>query len=83
MALAISRVRSEGGRLLVSFSLPGSEPALLDLFDVGGRRLETWDFQTRGAGTSEVAARAPRAGVYWLRLGQGGQVVSKKIVVLR
>jgi hypothetical protein len=59
------------GLFSVSFSLPDTRPARLELYDVSGRRLLAREVGAMGAGThvlrlTETSQLA--AGVYWLRL---------------
>jgi sugar lactone lactonase YvrE len=66
---------ARGGRMLVSFALPGNAPATLELFDLAGRRIVGRDVGMLGAGRHAVdlasGHRLP-AGMYVIRLTQGG-----------
>ncbi len=70
----------------VLLSLPDTEPATLELFDVAGRRLWSREVGSLGAGEHSVGvgdgARLP-VGVYLARLVRGGRSATARIVVLR
>jgi hypothetical protein len=71
----------------VSFSLPGSAPATLELLDLGGRRLLWREVGSLGGGSHVVSwqresAELP-AGMYVVRLSQGGRSASSKIVLVK
>jgi hypothetical protein len=64
-----------GGRLRVHFALPGDAPAMLELFDLSGRRIVQRAVGSMGAGRHVVdlaSDRRLRAGIYVVRLTQGG-----------
>ena len=70
----------------VSFSLPGSAAASLELLDLAGRRVADREVGSLGAGRHLVrldqAARvAP--GIYWVRLKQGGRQFMVRAAVVR
>jgi hypothetical protein len=72
--------------LWVSFSLPGGEPATLELLDLAGRRVMRRDVGGLGAGThsfrlGSTSGIAP--GVYLLRLRQGSRELVEKAAVIR
>ena len=74
------------GALDVTFTLPMTAPASLDLFDVMGRRMVRRDVGGMGPGEHQVrlAERGQLApGVYWLRLALGKRVRSAKLIVER
>lgn len=76
---------ARGGVLRVAFTLPGAEPARLDLLDVAGRRVATRAVGL-GAGRHEVdlGASGPLSpGVYLIRLAQGSRTVTRHVSVLR
>jgi hypothetical protein len=85
--LAIESVRvSEQGGLRASISTYAGDPATLELFDISGRRLarEVVPFAPGGASTVEVAPGSHlKAGVYFVRLAQGQEKQTEKVVVLR
>ncbi len=71
--------------LRVRFTLPTGAPARLDLLDVSGRRRLSQDVGALGAGPHDVALRDAaglRPGVYLLRLTQGTQNQTRRIVLL-
>jgi hypothetical protein len=75
---------SPGGRMTVRLVLPSVAPAVLELLDIAGRRLDQQTLTGRmGQQAVEfgVRARIP-AGLYWLRLRQGGSERSVRAVVL-
>ncbi|HUK64039.1 MAG TPA: FG-GAP-like repeat-containing protein, partial [Dongiaceae bacterium] len=74
-----------GGRVGVSFSLANGAPATLELFDLGGRRVEARDVRALGAGhhaTQLGGEHTIRAGVYFIRLRQGANVARARVAVL-
>lgn len=73
------------GQLRVRLTLPGSEPAHLELLDVTGRRLATREVGTLGAGSHDIAlpeANGLRPGVYLLRLTHGNVRETRRVVLL-
>ncbi len=71
--------------LEVSFTLPSSAPAELDLIDIGGRRVRSEPVGALGPGAHTVRfshAATIEPGVYWLRLRQAGEQKVLKAVVL-
>ena len=73
------------GPIVAMVELPGAGLARLDLVDATGRLVDSREFdfqaQARGAVKFNQGSTLP-AGVYWLRLTQGGRVSSKKAVLL-
>lgn len=77
---------SHGDRLEVTFSLPGTAPSRIELFDVGGRCVRSVDVGTWGAGRHvlDLARGAPiRPGIYFVRLARRGEVVAATVAVVR
>ena len=72
-----------GGPLTVSFSLPNSKPARLELVDVTGRRVFEQQVGGFGPGTHVVPldARLP-AGIYAVRLTQGERTLTTKATIV-
>jgi hypothetical protein len=72
------------GPLHVDLSLPGGEPATLELLDAAGRRLALSDVGALGPGRHRVAlgGHLP-AGIYFVRLVQAGRARVAKAMVLR
>jgi hypothetical protein len=74
------------GELWISFSLPSEAPAILELLDLGGRRVLALDAGSLGAGAHRVnlghgSNVAP--GVYVVRLRQGANTRSTKVAIIR
>jgi hypothetical protein len=73
------------GPMHVSFSLASGNSAMLSIWDVRGRRLWAQEIGSLGAGSHTLnpeTGNLLRSGVYWLRLEQDRQVVSRKVVLL-
>jgi hypothetical protein len=87
-ALALEIVGSNpsyGGPVAVAFDLPTPADARLELIDIGGRRMLARDVGSLGAGRHELALAADRrlaAGLYMLRLSQGGETRTRRLVVI-
>lgn len=74
------------GRLRVSFTLPGDSGATLELLDPAGRRVASREVGDLGAGSHSLVMNPDRAlvaGIYWLRLTQGGMATTAKVAVVR
>ena len=76
--------RARGFSLAVS--LPSSEPATLELFDVSGRRVAERRIESPAQGVQRIelgrgAALSP--GVHLARLTQGGEVRTMRVVLMR
>ena len=73
-----------GGRVRLEMTLPSDGAARAEVFDARGRRAFVEDLGARAAGTHvvDLAMPVPGAGVYWVRLAQGGEVVTARAVVL-
>jgi len=86
--LAIHDIVSDaaGRALTLAFSLPGREPARVEVFSVDGRRVLRQELGSPGPGEhkSEIAGseRLPR-GLYVFRLTQQGHSVAAKRSILR
>jgi galactose oxidase-like protein/Kelch motif protein len=87
---ALQRVRpnpwSGNDALAVSFSLPGGDPARLELFSISGQRVWVRDVGSMGAGSHDVrfdpgSRLAP--GLYMLRLTSHGGTLVTKVAKLR
>jgi hypothetical protein len=75
------------GGFAISFSLPSTAPARLEVFDLSGRRVVARDVGGLGPGVHTLAletgaGRLP-AGVYAVRLTQGKHDATAKVSVLR
>jgi hypothetical protein len=84
--LALGGVRADGNGARVRFTLASRERATLDVLDLAGRRVASADVSALGPGSHEVVARpagALPAGVYIVRLVQGGRAVTAKAALVR
>lgn len=73
------------GDLVVAFTIPHAEPASLELIDLSGRRVAARDLAGLPAGRHTIRldpVRVP-AGMYFLRLSQGGEVATARGLVMR
>ena len=85
LALEGARPNPATGALRVWFTLPGRDPASLDLLDVTGRRVLRREVGAMGPGSHSVALDAERPlrpGLYFLRLTQGSRVLSSRAAVM-
>jgi hypothetical protein len=87
-ALALRGVlpNPSAGRMAIHFSLARLAPGQLAVIDLAGRCIASYDLSALGAGVHviTVGEGAPlRAGVYLIRLAQGGQTREAKAIVLR
>jgi hypothetical protein len=88
LAFSLEGVRpnpTRGSRLSVSFVLPISAPARLELLDVGGRRVAGQEVGALGAGRHSVELSAGRRlppGLYLARLTQGDDVRVGRVAVI-
>jgi hypothetical protein len=84
-ALAVSRPNpTRGGDLNVVFALPSGASAQLELLDISGRRILSREVGSLGAGQHEVDladGRKVAPGLYWVRLVQGTNRRSTRVVV--
>jgi hypothetical protein len=72
--------------LHVSFSLPDLSPARVEVLDVTGRRVASREVHAAQAGAQAVEfgeATTLRAGVYLVRLTQGGRSLTRRVVLIR
>jgi hypothetical protein len=69
----------------IRFAVPRAGRVVLELVDVGGRRVETILDGARGAGPHEIvwARRRLPGGVYFVRLEAGGLSETRKLVLAR
>jgi len=71
-------------QVLVTFTLPGAGPATLELLDVSGRRVRERSVSGLGEQTIDLGTGEPlRAGVYLVRLTQGGKSAVSRVSVVR
>jgi len=69
----------------MNLSLDGESPALLEVFDVGGRRLWSREVGGLGPGQHEIHlgdGEAFPSGVYMARLTQGSHAVRAHVAVI-
>jgi hypothetical protein len=74
------------GRFRVSFTLPSSAPARVELVDLAGRRLLSREVGGLGSGAHQLEigdANAFRPGMYFLRLTQGDRSLVARVVIRR
>jgi hypothetical protein len=73
------------GSPTVSFTVPGTGPARLEVFDVTGRQMFGEDVGSLSAGHHEIAATGVRfaPGLYVVRLSGAGRTLSTRGVVTR
>ena len=73
---------SRGGPLAVHFALPNGAAAILELFDVAGRLVDSRAVGFLGEGSHRIETNPVPAGVYYMRLSQGSNVKVKRAIVL-
>ena len=72
------------GALAVRFHLWSNAPATIEVYDLRGRRISSQRVANPSVGTHQMSlSGALEAGIYVVRLRQGGQSASAKAVVLR
>jgi len=84
-ARGLSLAMSSTGVQTVSLSLEGATPALLEVFDVGGRKLWAREIGGLGTGVHEVRlgdGETYPSGVYMARLTQGNHMVTAHVAVI-
>lgn len=77
---------ARGRSLTVAFSLASEVGASVDLFDVAGRRVASREVGSLGPGRHSIGLHAGTScpsGMYFLRLQQGPQVVSTRVLLLK
>ncbi len=80
--LSIQRVTNPVvGDLTVSFTLPRSDPATLQLIDVSGRAIQS--IRATASGQARLSGRGLTAGVYWIKLTQGSRSVMTRTVFIK
>jgi hypothetical protein len=87
LALAIERLAPNPttGPLEVSLTLPAAAPAWLELLDVRGRRVARRDLAAQGGRQQVRLDEGTRlaAGLYWVRIRQGGTSVVTRVAIVR
>ncbi len=82
LALAVANPTLE--RLIVRFALRDRSAATLEVLDVSGRRAVAQDVGALGPGEhARDLGRGLPAGLYWVRLTQGGERVVRQAVLVR
>jgi hypothetical protein len=71
-----------GARLVLRFSLPSWDAAIVEALDVSGQRIWSQDAAGLGPGVHTLILPSLRPGLYWLRVRQVGDSVTEKVVVL-
>ena len=64
----------------LSFTLAKGDAATIELFDIGGRSVETLRVSQSGSAT---VGRSLHTGVYLVKLAQGGRSVTQKVAFIR
>jgi len=88
LALALSPAQPNPGRsqdLALRFTLATAAPARIELVDASGRRVRAQDVGALGAGEhtwSPAAGRTLPAGLYFVRLVQGGHTVTRRVALI-
>ena len=84
LALAGGRPNPSSGPPRIVFTLGGADPARLELFDLGGRRLESLEVGALGAGEHSLPIGSGLSpGVYVARLTQGGRALTARLAITR
>jgi minor extracellular serine protease Vpr len=87
LSFAGSKPNPFNGSVAFRFSLPEAGPVALDVFDLAGRRLKTWRWNSLGPGDHSInwdgrteAGRSAPAGTLLLRLTAMGRTLTQKAV---
>ena len=86
LAIRWEWAKGQGGDPIVTLSLPSDEPAVVEAFDVGGRRVERHDVVPSRPGVHELVLGTRRrlpSGVVLLRLTQGDRIATARGIVIR
>ena len=92
LVLTLDAVRPNpaSGPAQISFSLPATGAATIELYDVAGRLLRQWSWASLPAGRHEIQwdgttadGRQAAPGVLLYRLRAGGQTVERRLVHLQ
>jgi len=75
---------------IISFFIPERSPVRLDIFDTGGKRVDTLVNGIKSAGRYDIGwnginsrGNAVSSGVYYYRLSAGRKVITRKLVLMR
>jgi hypothetical protein len=85
LTLEGARPNPAPGSFFVHFVLADYQPAQLELWDVTGRRVNAMDVSAMGPGSHAVdltRGASIKAGVYIIRLTQGGQTLTRRVAVV-
>jgi hypothetical protein len=87
LSFAPAKPNPFNGKVAFRFSLPEAGAARLDVFDLAGRRLKTWEWNTLEAGDHSIdwdgrteAGRSAPTGTVLLRLNAMGRTLTQKAV---
>jgi photosystem II stability/assembly factor-like uncharacterized protein len=86
LALSGFRPNPARGPVAIAFSLSSAEPAILEIFDLAGRRVARREVGGMGQGSHVLALDStfrPTPGIYTIRLVQGARSVHARSVVVR
>lgn len=86
LALAGARPNPASGDVWIAFTLPDREAASLEMIDVTGRRVAERRLEGIGPGSHTVnlsEGRSLSAGIYVVRLVQGGRTLTTRVSVIR
>ena len=84
LSLAGAHPNPARGIVRIAFALPSAAPATLELIDIAGRRVARRDVTSLGPGHHELALGEPRlkAGLYFVRLVQAGQMLTARVILM-
>jgi hypothetical protein len=82
-AFALQPENPARGQIRVRFALAGPEPAMLDVFDVSGRRTLSREVGSGSAGWHTVSLGEAAPGLYHIRLTQAGRSLTSRVAVIR
>ena len=86
LALGGARPNPARNALRVWFTLPGREPATLNLVDIAGRPVLQREVGSLGSGSHSMTLQTSpplRPGLYFLRLTQGPRMLSARVAVIQ
>jgi hypothetical protein len=75
------------GRIAIRYALPTAARVALEVYDVAGRRVASLESGPRAAGEHQTAwdagAASRGAGIYFLRLQAGSEVLTRRVAVMK
>ena len=86
LTLGLARPNPTSADIIVTFDLPTSAPATIQLLDLSGRRVFSRDVGSFGPGRPTLNLGTGldlRSGIYFVRLAQSGQEATTRISVVR